>query len=276
MLITEAFNSYASDIIAMRNQSAKTEENHYVCMRHLLVHFGDVSMESLSFHMIRDWKMALDKSRSPETVRNYIVKFRNVLKYCDFLGLPVVPIERIPIPQRKDRVPHFLTKEQVAQLITTTKQIKNKCIVSFLYASGVRVSELCSLNRGDIHDKCFTVVGKGGKARLCFVDERTEYLLSEYLMTRDDNKQPMFLTQAGKRISPGTVQETFKTLRKQLGFECHPHILRHSFATDLLRNNTNLRYVQEFLGHRSIATTQMYTHILDSDLQKIYSDKHSI
>lgn len=276
MLISEAFHSYASDVIAMRNQSAKTEENHYVCMRALLVHFGDVPIESLSFIMIRDWKMALDKCRSPETVRNYIVKLRNVLKYCDLLGLPVVSVERIPVPQRTDTVPQFLTKEQVALLIATTRQVKNKCIISFLYACGIRVSELCGLNRGDIHDRCFTVVGKGGKARLCFIDERTEYLLNEYLMTREDNLTPLFLTRAGRRITPGTIQETFKTLRKQVGFECHPHTLRHSFATDLLRNNTNLRYVQAFLGHKSISTTERYTHVVDADLQEIYGDKHTV
>src|SRR5690606_17056051 len=128
--------------------------------------------------------------------------------------------------------------------------------------------ELCSLNRDSIRDRSFTVVGKGGKARLCFLDERTETLLDLYLETRKDNLQPLFLTDSGHRITPGTIQETFKSIRKATGIECHPHTLRHSFATNLLQTNTNLYYVSKLLGHSQLNTTQQYLHLVDYDLQE--------
>jgi len=275
MTITEAFTRYRDDVIAFRNQSRKTEENHFVVMKNLVAYFGDIDMSSLTFPMVRNWKQEMDKSRSPETVRNYIVKLRVVLSYVQ-LHHDCLDPNQIPIPKRMDKVPAFLTKEQVAQCINATQRIKNKAIVSFLYASGIRISELCSLNRDQLHDNTFTVVGKGGKARLCFIDQRTIELLNQYSMTRTDNLAALFLSDSGKRITAGAVQDTFRTIRKQTGLEVHPHTLRHSFATDLLTNNTNLYYVSKMLGHSSVQTTQQYLHVVDQDLRAIYAQHHTV
>lgn len=219
MQISTAFEAYARDIIVFRNQSRKTEENHYVCMKALIIHFGDVAIESLSFPMIRDWKEALSKCRSPETVRNYIIKLRVVLDYLQKQGIPVLNPDQIPVPKRQDKVPVFLSADQVAQCIAATRRVKNKAIVSLLYSSGIRISELCALNRGQYHDGCFTVVGKGGKARLCFVDDRTKELCKQYYATRTDNDPAVFLSDSGQRITPGVIQETFKTIRRQTGIQ---------------------------------------------------------
>lgn len=275
MRISEAFNAYRSDVIVFQNQSYKTEENHNVCLRALLVFFGDVEIESLTFPMIRSWKEELDKCRSSETVRNYIIKLRVVLGYCARNNVPCLRPEQIALPKRVDKVPIYLTKEQVAQLIASTKRIKNKCIISFLYASGLRVSELCSLDRGQIHEDSFTVVGKGGHARLCFLDTRTLELLEAYLRTRDDNNQALFLSDKGTRITAGTIQETFKSVRKTSGIDCHPHSLRHSFATNLLTTNTNLYHVKTMLGHKRLDTTAQYLHVVNHDLKKIYQKHHT-
>lgn len=279
MLISEAFELYRQDVIVFANQSKKTEENHLVCLRALLVFFGDQHIETISFQMIRDWKLALEKTRSIETVRNYIVKLRVVLDYCTKKGLSVINPDLIPIPKRTDKVPTFITPEDVSRLIEATGKLRNKAIISFLYASGVRVSELCAVDRADLHANSFTVVGKGGKARLCFIDGRTASLLDAYLTSRIDENPALFIADVNKlRITAGNVQEIFKYARKKAGFTkpIHPHTMRHSFATDLLRNNANLRYVQAMLGHSSIQTTQMYTHVVDIDLQRIHDKYHSV
>lgn len=277
MLITEAFKSYATDVIAMRNQSHKTEENHYICMRALLSFFGDIDIQTLSFPMVRDWKLNLDKARSPATVRNYVIKLRVVLSYCELLGLKVTNPDLIPVPKRVEKIPQFLSEKQVSEIIDRTKRIKNKAIISLLYASGIRVSELCQLDRGDYHgDGTFTVTGKGGKPRLCLIDARTMKYVTAYYATREDNNPAVFLSDSGARITPGAVQDTFRTVRKQTGISCHPHTLRHSFATNLLRNNANIRYVQVMLGHSSLQTTQIYTHVVDEDLKKIYQLHHTV
>lgn len=275
MTLTEAFEVYRLDCIVFRNQSTKTEENHYVCLRALISFFGDIEVTSLTFEMVRDWKISLDKGRSPTTVRNYILKLRVVLSYLKKRGHDVLDVDLIPIPKRAERIPDFITKEQVELLISCTSRVKNKAIISLLYASGCRVGELCALDRTTIKDNSFTVVGKGGKVRLCFLDERTTTYIAAYLETRTDNKQALFLTDAGQRTKPGVIQETFKSVRKRSGLNVHPHTLRHSFATDLLRNNANMRYVQVLLGHSSLQTTQMYTHVVDEDLRKVYNEFHT-
>jgi site-specific recombinase XerD len=259
-----------------RNQSKKTEENHYVCLRALLEFFGDRHIESLSFEDVRNWKIHLDEGRAPKTVRCYIIKLRVVLAYLKKKGVDVVDVDLIPLPKAAQRPPQFLSKEEVAVLIKSTSKIKNKAIISLLYASGIRISELCALNREQIKIDSFTVVGKGGKARLCFLDERTRLLLDLYLETRDDNNPALFLTDAGKRIIPWTVQETFKTIRKRSGIEAHPHTLRHSFATDLMNNGMHIYQLQRLLGHSSIDTTAMYLHVSDPQLAESYKVHHKV
>lgn len=276
MTISETFRVYATDVIVFRGQSRKTEENHYICMKSLVAFFGDVEINELTFSHIRDWKSYLDKGRSPETVRNYIIKLRVVLAFLLVRGVIALNPDNIPVPKRTDKVPMFLTKDQVTLCIESTNRIKNKAVISLLYASGIRVSELCSLDRGQIHDNSFTVVGKGGRARLCFTDSRSMNLIEMYLKTRTDNNQALFLGSSGSRIRVSTVQETFRCLRTKVGFSVHPHTLRHSFATNLLESNTNLFHVSKMLGHAQLSTTQQYLHVIDHDLKKIYQKHHTI
>lgn len=276
VVLTEAFGLYASSVIQFKNQSEKTLESHQVCLSLLLQYFGDIEIETLTFDDIRKWKAHLEKTRCSSTVRGYIIKLRVVLAYLRTRNISCISPEQIPVPKRTDSVPIFLRAKEVQKLIDSCCRIKNKAIVSLLYSSGIRVSELCSLNRDSIQDNCFTVVGKGGRARLCFVDQRTQTLLKEYLDTRSDNDSALFLTDAGYRIRPCTVQETFKSVRKRSGIQCHAHTLRHSFATNLLQSNTNLYHVQQFLGHRSLQTTQQYLHVVDMDLKNIYKKHHTV
>lgn len=279
MKISEAFESYARDVIAFKGQSKKTEENHFIAMRSLIAFTDDIEVSELQFGQVRNWKMHLDQGRSAETVRNYIIKLRVVLDWLKRRGYDSLDPELVPVPKRTDKVPDFVTAEEVKLLIQATPKPRNKAIISLLYASGIRVSELCQLNRGDIRDDTFTVVGKGGKARLCFIDERTTKLLAKYLETRSDNMAHLF---SGKfdshRLTAGNVQEIFRYARKNAGFTntVHPHTMRHSFATNLLRNNMNIRYVQELLGHSNLQTTQMYTHVVNEDLHRVYREHHTI
>lgn len=281
MRLSEAFNMYRSNVIVFSNQSRKTEENHLIVQKNLLSHFGDIEVERFTFSHVRDWKLTLDQSRSPETVRNYIIKLRVVLAYLQKCGIDCLDPATIPVPKRTDKVPTFITKEQVACLINACYTTRDKAIISLLFCSGVRVSELCKLNRGDIRNNSFTIVGKGGKARLCFVDARTSVYIKAYLRTRRDNNSALFLSQKfprnNERMSVGSVQELFKAVRKRCGLEgVTPHTMRHSFATNLLRSNMNIRYVQELLGHSSLETTQMYTHVINEDLHREYNSHHVI
>jgi len=280
MTLTEAFDLYRLDCIVFRNQSPKTEENHTVALRSLLDFVGDIPVTSLTFTMVRDWKAAMDKRRlSPATCRSYIIKLRVVLAYLKHRGVPVLDAESIPIPQRGDRVPSYVSKEQVTQLIDACFRVRSKAIVSLLFSSGIRLSELINLNREDIKNNTFTVIGKGNRARLCFVDERTHALLGAYLETRKDNNPSLFLsTQSVRRMTPTNIQLIFKSARVRAGITVPvtPHTMHHSFATNLLESNTNLFHVQAMLGHRSLQTTQQYLHVVNKDLEAVYTEHHTV
>lgn len=276
VLLSEAFEAYR-EVILYKNQSPKTEEGNLLCVRHLIEFFGDIPIEDLTYSMIRDWKKYLEKGRSQATVRGYIIKLRVVLGYLYDEGYKVINPKTIPVPKRQDTVPAFITKEEVKILIDTCSTLRAKAIISLLYSSGARVSELCSLNRDSIHDGTFTIIGKGGVARLCFVDNRSCYYLKKYLETRKDNDAALFISRLShRRITPSNVQEIFRHLKKKTGIEAHPHTMRHSFCTNLLKTNCNLYYVQKLMGHKSLQTTENYLHCVDEDLYKIYTEHHTV
>lgn len=288
--ISEAFELYRLEYIVFRNQSARTEEMSRVAMKALINFMGDVEVSEITFDNVRKWKEHLSRNRGQNTVRGYIIKLRVVLNHLRLRGYDVLNPDLIGVPKKAEKVVDFITPSEVERLIEcvfkaqagypTLRRFRNRAIVSFLYASGVRVSELVSLDRLSIQeDGTFTIIGKGDKVRLCFLDQRTLQFLNEYLNLRQDKEHALFVSElTGKRISKDTVQEIFRNAKTKAGFEkpVHPHTLRHSFATNLLRNNTNLVYVRDFLGHKSVQTTEMYTHVVNEDLKRIYAEKHTI
>lgn len=289
MLISEAFEKFRIDYIVYNNQSAKTEEMNRLACRSLLEFAGDIHIEDLTFDLVRRWKEHLTKTRSPNTVRGYIIKLRVVLKHLAQDGYKnIINHEVVGVPKRTNTVVEFLTPEQIQRFIDAAikpcagysriNRVKNAAIISLLYASGIRVTELCHLDRSFIKDglDTFTVMGKGNKARLCFIDERAKFYIREYLSMRKDNNPALFVSKEGKRVTRGVVELMFRNNSKRSGIDAHPHTMRHSYATDLLRNNTNLLYLKRFLGHSSVQTTEMYTHVVDEDLRAIYKQKHSI
>lgn len=276
MTISEAFEAYRQ-VCVFKNQSPKTEE-HLMCAKTLLLaFFGDIEIVQLNFNLIRLWKKELEKRRSVNTVRGYIIKLRVVLKYCKQQGLDVVDPEQIPVPQRPETIPEFISGDDVQKLINASSRLRTKAIISLLFSSGLRVGELCNLNRIDIHERRFALIGKGGKARACFVDNRTDKLLKKYLRTRKDNHPALFLSQTGVRISATNVQLAVRIAAKNAGLahkRIHPHTLRHSFATELMKNGMHIYKIQRLMGHQSIQTTQMYLHVADMELAKDYRKYH--
>lgn len=287
--LSEAFEMYRRDYIIYNNQSSKTEEMHLLTLKSLLLFMGDKDVEAISFEDVRRWKEHMLKTKSQNTVRGYVIKLRVVMAHISKRGYKVLDPDIIGVPKKKSTPVDFVTEADVWRLLdaafepaegyNTVNRYRNRAIISLLYASGLRVSELCNLNTIDLReDGTFTVIGKRDKPRLCFFDSRTKAYIDQYLKLRDDNLLALFISpQTGERISKGTVQEIFKNVRKKAGFNqpIHPHTMRHSYATNLLRNNTNLFYVSKFLGHASVQTTEMYTHYVDEDLKKVYNEKHT-
>lgn len=280
VLISEAFELYKLDYILFYNYSKRAAECNDTVQRLLVDYVGDIPIEQLTYLHIRNWKLKLEEKRGVATVRNYILALRVVLRFLkNERNFDVVDADSIPIPKRPKRAPDFLTKDQVAMLIDHAEGIRGKAIISLLYSSGIRLTEMLNLNIGDIADGRFTVTGKGDKPRLCFTDARAEQYIEQYLSTRKDNNPALFVSRISKtRMTPTNVQIIVRGAAQRAGIDKHvtPHILRHSFATNILINNGNMRYLQAMLGHESLDTTAMYTHVVDNELQRIHTQFHTI
>lgn len=275
--VSEAIELYRANYIVFKNQSHKTEENHLICGRSFVAFTGDKLITDITFEEIRDWKNHLAKTRSPATVRNYIIKLRVVLAFLRSHGYDVLDPATIPVPQRPDTVVTFLTREEVARIIDATPTLRGKAIISLLYGSGIRLSELLSLDKAQLIERSFTVVGKGGKARLCFVDDRSAFFIHEYLKTRTDNQPALFVSNYKHRMTATNIQLMVRTAAKRAGIDrsVSPHTLRHSFATDFTRNNGNMRHLQALMGHNSLETTAHYAHVVNPDLEASYKAFHT-
>lgn len=288
MLLSEAFEEYRRNVIVMKNLSPKTEEAYRYARNSLLNVLGDVDITELSLDLVRSWREKCLKKCSQVTIRNYIVCLRCVLQYMKQSGNDCINHDLIVVPQREKKVPKFITPEQVSLLIDSCnkvrgmsrqKKARNKLIFSLLFASGIRVSELIALNRDDLRDGRFTVVGKGSKPRLCFYDERTERLLREYLDLRSDGLQALLVTygEAVSRMSPGDVRRVFQNASKRSGIEgLRPHTMRHSYATSLMSSGMHIYTLSRLMGHSSIQTTQIYLTVTDPQLQEEYSKYHTV
>ena len=174
-------------------------------------------------------------------------------------------------------------------LLSSKTGLRDKVILELLFSTGLRVSELVSLNRDQINLKTreFGVIGKGGRRRVVFISKKSADYLHQYLSSRSDNHKPLFIrmsrgndiTTDGEkmRLTARSVQRLVKSYvaKAKLPIEATPHTLRHSMATDLLRSGADLRSVQEILGHKNIATTQIYTHVTDARLREVHEKFHS-
>lgn len=279
MTISEAFDLYRDDYIRLKNQSKRTEEMHEGCKRLLLTNMEDKPIEELSLYDIRCWSEELRKRRSINTIRVYIIRLRAVLAYLNIRDIPCLDARLVPVPQREATVPTFLSEEEVSAMIDHSYSLRNAFVISLIYSSGIRLSELIRLNRDQIRDRRFTVIGKGNKPRLCFIDQRTELLMRKYLRSRSDHDSALVVSEEFKhRMTATNIQLLVRNSATRAGIykKVTPHTLRHSFATNFLKNNGNMRYLSDLLGHSSMETTMMYAHVVNNDLQNAYEKYHTI
>ena len=288
MKISEAFDLYKNHYLLIKGLSRRVlEDNDYVAKRLIKV-VGDKDINLLTMDDIAEWTQSITTrklqsgkivDRAENTIRNDIIRLRVVLKYLRSRDYDCLNYELIPVPKHQDVVKQFLTPEEVELMMENSFNLRNKFIISLLYSSGIRLSEFLALDRNSIVDKKFTVVGKGRKERLCFIDDRTNNLMKEYLETRDDDSSALVISRLNNdRMTPSNVQLLIKNAAKRAGIKkkVTPHTLRHSFATNFISNNGNIRYLSTLLGHASVDTTLIYTHLSDNDLEYQYRTFHSV
>ena len=204
-------------------------------------------------------------------------------------GFPANPAQGVRAPKSPRHLPKALSVEQVQQLLETgapqsPEGARDRAMFELLYSSGLRLAELVALDaddgRLDLKQAEVTVTGKGAKTRTVPVGGRAREALRDWLKARAllaaPQERALFVGARGRRIAPGTVQARLRAWAKRqgLGASVHPHMLRHSFASHVLQSSQDLRAVQEMLGHASISTTQVYTHLDFQALAKVYDAAH--
>lgn len=279
MLISEAFAIYEAQYMSIKYRSIRLFQTHRRVGKTLIDAIGDKEISNLTLDDIEIWHNEISKNVRPNTMRNNLGAIRSVLGYMNLIGIKCMSKDLIPVPKREDTVMVWLTAKEVDHMINCAYSLRNKFIISLIYSSGIRVSEAVSLDRGQIRDRSFLVKGKGSKVRQCFIDDRTEMLMDEYLKTRHDKSPALIISnQLKERVTYGTIELIIKNSAKRAGFEqkITPHTLRHSFASNFTINNGNQRYLQMLLGHASLATTQIYSHVHNNELREKYNRYHTV
>ena len=273
MYISEGIEDFIESLEVEGGRSKKTAENYRLYLERFVEFAGDIPAKEITSELVRKYRLTYLARRDIKSLEPSKIELPKIVK-----------------PQV-----NFLHYEEIERLIAeipneTESDLRDRAIVELLFSSGLRVSELVNLNRGSINTKRreFTVRGKGNKDRPIFISKKAAEHIENYLDARNDNLQPLFLNYSRRykkpstdgnyrRITPRSVQRMVEKYAKLAGITKHvsPHTMRHSFATDLLVNGADLRSVQGMLGHASIATTQIYTHITDQHLKEIHEKFHS-
>ena len=279
---------YLEHIAAEKRLAVLTVENYARDVRDLLALAGTAHPSSLTVHDLRRFVARLHaKGLGGRSLARKLSAWRS---FFDYLardhGLPVNPAVGLKAPRSPRKLPNTLTPDQAAQLLDPKEDdillMRDSALFELVYSSGLRLSEAVgvSLSDLDLRARTVTVIGKGSKTRVIPVGSVAAEALERWLPERDKIAAPeetaVFVSQTGKRISPRSVQLRLRARALASGLDrgVHPHMLRHSFASHLLQSSGDLRAVQELLGHASISTTQVYTHLDFQHLAKVYDAAH--
>ena len=289
-----------------KGRSLHTVANYDRYLSRFLGYAKVTNPAKLTESMVREYRMWLNRQpgtkygRNVETMKRrtqnyYLIALRAFLKYIRKRGFDSLSPEKIELAKVPERSLDLISPDELTRLmdapdVATIQGLRDKAMLELLFSTGLRVSELCSLSVEDVdlsRDE-FSVRGKGDKIRVVFLSDTARNAIKAYLKERKDMDDAMFI-QYGKnvkkdqlknkdlRLTPRSVQRTIKKYATLAGItrKVTPHVIRHSFATDLLSNGADLRSVQALLGHANIATTQIYTHVTDKHLRDIHKKFHS-
>ncbi|HBB38287.1 MAG: Recombinase [Candidatus Magasanikbacteria bacterium GW2011_GWD2_43_18] len=312
---------YLEHLEIEKNRSPKTLENYAFYLGRFLEYLGsDKSPSAITHEEVRKYRLWLNRlidvhgEPLKKNTQNYhLIALRSFLKYMAKRDVKTLAAEKIELMKMPDRDVSFLEGSDLNRILeaplkaqsdsenpnTVLQKYRDKAVLELLFSTGLRVSELVSLQIDDVNlqrDE-FSIEGKGGKRRVVFLSEQAKYWIKKYLGLRKDMNPYLFVSHDKRKgaqkksvvgggkaksqsqyghLTPRSVQRLVKTCAKLAGITkpVSPHTLRHSYATDLLQNGADIRSVQAMLGHSSITTTQIYTHITDKELKNIHKKFH--
>lgn len=281
---------FLKSILDQKNYSIKTFENY------------DRDLTKF-FRFLKEYKINDIKKITKETIRLYFLKQKNnnisnrtLGRYYSSLNSFFIysieheyidsnPLKFIDYPKYTKKIPEYIYDSQLEKLLNEKTsenieiELRNKLIIYLLLDTGVRVSELVNIKVSDIdiEERIIRVLGKGSKERFVFFTSKTKELLVSYLSKRKEKAlvNNLLINYKGEKLTERSVQKIIKLVGEKIGLDIHPHLLRHTFATDLLNKGADIRMIQELLGHENLDTTQIYTHVSNSRVKEVYDDSHS-
>jgi len=280
--------SYGDHLTYERRFSAHTVASYRRDVAALIELTRDIPLDRLEVHQVRRFVSQLhSQGLGGRTLARMLSAWRGFFKFLvrDH-GFSRNPVLGIRAPKSARKLPHALSPDEAARLMqlgdTNSLALRDKAILELFYSSGLRLSELTglALDGVNLNDATVRVTGKGNKARIVPVGSHALTALKAWLRERAalvrGDESALFTGKNGRRLSPRAVQSRLKHWALKLGLpsKVHPHVLRHSFASHVLQSSGDLRAVQEMLGHASISTTQVYTHLDFQHLAKAYDAAH--
>ena len=273
-----------SDYIKTKNYSNHT----YIAYINDLYYFFEFIKKDLinvSEDDIRAYLEYLNKKNEKATsVRRQISTFKTFYKFLylnNYIDKKDYPMVKIAYPKVEKKLPKFIYYNDLLDIINESYRdkdgVRDRLIIEMLYATGMRVSELVNIKYDDIdfNNRRIRVCGKGNKERIVYYGEYAEEVLKEYMATHKKNDYGyVFTNSKGEQITDRGIRYIIDNIMKKLSVKVHvtPHVLRHTFATDMLNNGCDIKVVQELLGHSSLRTTEVYTHVTNERLKQVYYD----
>lgn len=306
MLLSTCIEDFLEHLAVEKNRSPRTLVAYRHYLERLLGWAGEkTALADLSAEKVRKFRLYLsqflDEYGEPLTLKTqtyHIIALRSLLRYAARRDLPCLPPDKIELPKVENKQVQFLTAEELEKLLgapdlNTMAGLRDRALMELLFSTGLRVSELAALDRKMLNTESgeMRVIGKGRKERIVFISPRAREWMQAYFERRQDENEAAFVGYRGKgtgdhpspkvqlqatRLTPRSVDRIIqrRTLEAGVVKNVTPHTLRHSFATDLLLNGADIRSVQTLLGHASITTTQIYTHITNQQLREVHSRYH--
>ncbi len=291
-----------------KGRSLKTVENYDRYLSRFM-RFAKVRRpEDITQDLVREYRLWLNRQSAHEgkkgvpssalkkrTQNYYLIALRAFLKYLAREGVSVVSPEKIELAKTPEHELDLISPQDLRRLLAapsgnTLTALRDRAILELFFSTGLRVSELCGLSRDiDLDRDEFSIRGKGEKVRLVFLSDTAKKAVKDYLAKRTDVDDALFIhigrggekglakDKGSLRLTARSVERLVKhyAVKSGISKKVTPHVLRHSFATDLLENGADLRSVQALLGHANITTTQIYTHVTDQRLKEVYKKYHS-
>ncbi len=288
-----------------RGQSLKTVENYDRYLRRYFKEMNIKEVGDINEDSIREFRIYLNRQpgmklrgQSASTLKrntqNYhMIALRVFLKYLTKRGVTALASDKIELAKTKGRELDLMTSAELDRLLNapdvkTEQGLRDKALLELFFSTGLRVSELASLDRDlDLSRDEFSIRGKGEKVRVVFLSDEAKDCIKNYLKYRKDMEGAMFVnisrnskqskdSKKENRLTPRSIERIVKhyAIKAGISKKVTPHVIRHSFATDLLSNGADMRSVQMMLGHANIATTQIYTHHTDAGLREIHKKFH--